>query len=53
MKLVRNAGSDRVLDLVGAVATPGRRLDLMSAVVSVFGFEAVCVFQPIVDGISG
>ena len=34
MRLVRNAGNDRVLDLIQAHLAPGRRLDLMSGAAS-------------------
>jgi hypothetical protein len=41
MRLVRNAGNDRVLDLIQAHLAPGRRLDLMSGATSLFAFEAM------------
>jgi hypothetical protein len=41
MRLVRNAGNDRVLDLIQAHLAPGRRLDLMSGAASLFAFEAI------------
>lgn len=41
MRLVRNAGNDRVLDLIQAHLAPGRRLDLMSDAASLFAFEAI------------
>lgn len=41
MKLVRNAGTDRVLDLVEPQLAPGNSLDLLTPTASVFAFEAI------------
>ena len=38
MKLVRNAGADRVIDLIRDGAQPGCRLDLVSSTLSLFAF---------------
>lgn len=41
MKLVRNAGTDRVLDLIRPQLLPGRQLDLLTPTLSLFAFEAL------------
>lgn len=42
MKLIRNSGTDRVLDLISRDLAPGNRIDLMSASGwSLFAFEAL------------
>jgi len=41
MRLVQNAGTDRVLDLILAHAARGVSLDLMSGTASLFAFEAL------------
>jgi hypothetical protein len=38
MKLVRNAGNDRVIDLVRSSLRSGRRIDVMSPALSLFAF---------------
>lgn len=41
MKLIRNAGTDRVVDLIQPLLAPGRSLDLLTPAVSLFAFEAL------------
>ena len=41
MKLIRNAGTDRVLDLIEPQLVPGHRLDLLTPTASIFAFEAI------------
>ena len=41
MKLIRNAGTDRVVDLLAPDLVPGNQLDLMTAASSLFAFEAL------------
>jgi hypothetical protein len=41
MKLVRNAGTDRVLDLIAGQLTSATSLDLLTPEVSLFAFDAV------------
>ena len=41
MKLIRNAGTDRVLDLIQPQMSHGARLDLLTPSVSLFAFEAL------------
>lgn len=41
MKLIRNAGTDRVLDLVESKLTVGASLDLLSPAASLFAFDAL------------
>jgi hypothetical protein len=41
MKLVRNAGTDRVLDLIGGQFAAGNSLDLLTPELSLFAFDAV------------
>ena len=41
MKLIPNAGTDRVLDLIEPQLAPGHRLDLLTPTASVFAFEAI------------
>ena len=39
MKLVRNTGNDRIVDLVRPSLAPGRGLDVVTSVLSLFAFE--------------
>jgi hypothetical protein len=39
MKLIRNAGTERVIDLLRRSLSPGRRVDLVTPQVSLFAFE--------------
>ncbi|MGJ7521730.1 helicase-related protein [Variovorax sp. LT1P1] len=41
MKLIRNAGTDRVVDLISPELASGNRLDLMTASGSLYAFEAI------------
>ncbi len=41
MKLISNAGNDRVIDLLRPLLVPGDRLDLLTPAASLFAFEAV------------
>ena len=41
MKLVRNAGTDRVLDLIQPQLNKGTQLDLLTPAASLFAFEAL------------
>lgn len=41
MKLVRNAGTDRVLDLIAPELVDGNKIDLLTASGSLFAFEAL------------
>ena len=41
MKLIPNAGNDRVIDLVQEVLAPGHRLDMVTPAISLFAFEAL------------
>jgi hypothetical protein len=41
MKLIPNAGTNRVVDLIQPLLAPGRRLDLLTPAASLFAFEAL------------
>ncbi|MEK7689664.1 MAG: helicase, partial [Bdellovibrionota bacterium] len=41
MKLLRNTGSDRVVDLLNRELIPGRTLDVVTPLFSLFGFAAL------------
>jgi hypothetical protein len=54
MRLVRNAGSDRVVDLLRKQVVPGSVLGLMSAELSLFGFDDLPPFAvPVIRQESG